>query len=308
MPFFFGIIIIVMNMKDDIKNYISYIKDVKNYSNYTIINYSKDIEQFLIFLDRKNITSLSNVTYEIIRDYLAYLYNAKYKNKSISRMISTLRSLFNYLESEGKIDNNPTILISNPKKEIRLPEFLSVNEIEQLLSIKIENKYDLRNVLIIELLYSTGIRVSEAVNIKFLDINEYGKKIKVLGKGNKERYVLYGSKFEELLNEYKKYFYNDIKDNYLLISNNNKKLNESMIRKILNKVAIKANLNKHIYPHMLRHTYATHMLNNGAEILSVKELLGHKNISTTGIYTHVTNDRLRKVYLDCHPRAKDETK
>ena len=291
-------------MEDSIKKYISYIKNVKNYSNYTIINYEKDIEQFLDYLETKKITSFKNVSYEVLREYLVYLNNAKYKNKTISRIISTLRSLFNYLESEKIIDINPTILISNPKKEIRLPEFLSINEIEQLINIKIENKYDLRNILIIELLYSTGIRVSEAINIKTNDIDEYNKRIKVLGKGNKERYVLYGSKFEELYNEYKKTF-SDINNNYLLLSHNNKKLTESMVRKILNKVALKANLNKHIYPHMLRHTCATHMLNNGAELLSVKELLGHKNISTTGIYTHVTNDRLRKVYLDCHPRAKD---
>ncbi len=291
-------------MEDSIKKYISYIKNVKNYSNYTIINYEEDLKQFLEFLKQKNINNFKNVSYEVIRDYLVYLNDKKYKNKTISRIISTLRSLFNYLESEKVININPTILISNPKKEIRLPEFLSINEIEQLINIKIENKYDLRNILIIELLYSTGIRVSEAINIKTNDIDEYNKRIKVLGKGNKERYVLYGSKFEELYNEYKKTF-SDINNNYLLLSHNNKKLTESMVRKILNKVALKARLSKHIYPHMLRHTCATHMLNNGAELLSVKELLGHKNISTTGIYTHVTNDRLRKVYLDCHPRAKD---
>ena len=288
-------------MDKDIKNYIFYIKNVKNFSNYTIINYEKDIEQFKIFLNQNNINNFSQVDYETLRNYLAYLNKLNYKNKTISRNISTLRSLFKYLESENIISTNPTILLSNPKKEIRLPEFLSINEIEQLINIKIENKYDLRNVLIIELLYSTGIRVSELVNIKYRDINEYDKTIKVLGKGNKERYVLYGSKASELLNKYKNEFNNN---DYLLVSNNNRKLTESMIRKILNKVALKANLNKHIYPHMLRHTCATHMLNNGAELLSVKELLGHKNISTTGIYTHVTNERLRNVYLKCHPRAK----
>ena len=288
-------------MKEQINNYIKYISNIKNYSNYTIINYEKDIEQFMIFLSKNNINSFNEVTYELIRNYLLYLNSLKYKNRTISRMISTLRSLFKYLESEKIIKINPIILISNPKKEIRLPEFLSINEIEQLINIKINDKYDLRNVLIIELLYSTGIRVSELVNIRWLDINEYNKTIKVLGKGNKERYVLYGSKAQELLDKYKKEFN---QDSYLFLSKNNKKLNESMIRKILNKVSFQANLNKHIYPHMLRHTCATHMLNNGAELLSVKELLGHKNISTTGIYTHVTNDRLRNVYLKCHPRAK----
>ena len=287
-----------------IEEYLEYIKNIKNYSKYTIINYKKDIDQFMIFLKKENINSLTNVTYDDIRNYLSYLNKINYKNKSISRMLSTLRSLFNYLESEKIVDNNPTILISNPKKEIRLPNFLSINEIEKLLSMKIENKYDIRDLLIIELLYSTGIRVGEAINIKISDINTYDKTIKVLGKGNKYRYVLYGTRFDKLYNEYMKYFEDDTKDNYLLVSVNNKKLTESMIRKILNKVALKTNLNRHIYPHMLRHTYATHMLNNGAELLSVKELLGHKNIETTGIYTHVSNEYLRKVYLECHPRNK----
>ena len=288
----------------EIEEYISYIKNIKNYSNYTVTNYKKDIDQFIIFLKTKNINKLKDVTYDTIRNYLSYLNKLGYKNRSISRMISSLRSLFNYLESEKIIDINPIILISNPKKEIRLPNFLTINEIEQLTNVEIKNKYDLRDSLIIELLYSTGIRVSEAINIKLSDINEYSRNIKILGKGNKERYVLYGSRFEELYNEYKKEFYDVIKDNYLLLSKNNKKLNESAIRKIINKVTLKSGLNKHVYPHMLRHTYATHMLNGGAELLSVKELLGHKNIQTTGIYTHVTNERLRKVYLDCHPRAK----
>ena len=302
MPFLFGIIYIVMIMKE-IDEYISYIQNIKNYSTYTVTNYKKDIDQFLMFLKTKNINKLKDVTYDTIRNYLAYLNKLGYKNRSISRMISSLRSLFNYLESEKKIDINPIILISNPKKEIRLPNFLTINEIEQLCNVEIKDKYDLRDSLIIELLYSTGIRVSEAVNIKLSDINEYSRNIKILGKGNKERYVLYGSRFEELYNEYKKEFYDEIKNNYLLLSKNNKKLTESAIRKIINKITLKSGLNKHVYPHMLRHTYATHMLNGGAELLSVKELLGHKNIQTTGIYTHVTNERLRKVYLDCHPRA-----
>ena len=287
-----------------IDDYLEYIKNIKNYSNYTIINYKKDIDQFLIFLKKENINDLTKITYDDIRNYLAYLNKINYKNKSISRMLSTLRSLFNYLESEKIININPTKLISNPKKEIRLPNFLSINEIEKLLSMKIENKYDIRDLLIIELLYSTGIRVGEAINIKMSDINTYDKTIKVLGKGSKYRYVLYGTRFDKLYNEYMNYFKDNSKDNYLLVSVNNKKLSESMIRKILNKVALKTNLNRHIYPHMLRHTYATHMLNNGAELLSVKELLGHKNIETTGIYTHVSNEYLRKVYLECHPRNK----
>lgn len=287
-----------------IDDYLEYIKNIKNYSNYTIINYKKDIDQFLIYLKKENINDLTKITYDDIRNYLAYLNKINYKNKSISRMLSTLRSLFNYLESEKIININPTKLISNPKKEIRLPNFLSINEIEKLLSMKIENKYDIRDLLIIELLYSTGIRVGEAINIKISDINTYDKTIKVLGKGNKYRYVLYGTRFDKLYKEYLNYFKDNIKDNYLLVSVNNKKLSESMIRKILNKVALKTNLNRHIYPHMLRHTYATHMLNNGAELLSVKELLGHKNIETTGIYTHVSNEYLRKVYLECHPRNR----
>lgn len=290
-------------MEKDIKNYLSYITNVKNYSINTITSYEKDIDVFKMFLNKNHINNFNQVTYEIVRKYLSYLNQINYKNKTISRMISTLRSLFKYLKKENKITNDPMVLISNPKQELRLPNYLYINEIEKLLNIEIKTKYDLRDLLIVELLYSTGIRVSEAINIKVKDISEYDKKIKVLGKGNKERYVLYGSKFEELYDRYKKEF-NYTYDDYLIESHNNKKLTPSAIRKILNNMSKKAMLDKHIYPHMLRHTCATHMLNNGAEILSVKELLGHKNISSTGIYTHVTNERLRQVYLKSHPRAK----
>ncbi len=293
-------------MNTYINKYIDYINNIKNYSNYTIINYEKDLDQFYIFLKTKNIDDLNKIEYETIREYLYYLNTLKYQNKTICRMISTLRSFFKYLKSEDIIKINPMILITNPKKEIRLPNYLYINEIEQLLNVEIKDKFDLRNLLIIELLYSTGIRVSEAINIKISDINEYDKKIKILGKGNKERYVLYGSKFDILYKRYMKEFINILKPNndYLLVSNNKKQLTTGAIRQILVKMSKKANLKKHIYPHMLRHTCATHMLNGGAEILSVKELLGHKNIASTGIYTHVTNERLRAVYLNSHPRAK----
>jgi len=291
---------------NEVSKYISYLRDIKNYSKYTISSYEKDLDYFITYLKSNKINKINNVDYEIIRKYLYYLNEKKYKNKTICRNISTLRSFFKYLKGENLIKDNPMILISNPKKEIRLPNYLYINEIETLLSIEIKNKFDLRNILIVELLYSTGIRVSEAINIKIKDINEYDRKIKILGKGNKERFVLYGKKFEELYKRYQKEFLNEVPINneYLLLSFNNKKLTTSAIRKILDKLAKQANLDKKIYPHMLRHTCATHMLNGGAELLSVKELLGHKNISSTGIYTHLTNERIRQVYLNAHPRAK----
>ena len=204
------------------------------------------------------------------------------------------------------IDNNPMALISNPKKETKLPVFLNYQDLDKLLNTPdLNTGVGQRDALILEMLYSTGIRVSELANLKLKDINFGEHKILILGKGNKERYVYYGTKCQKLLDKY-------LSDGrtmypasaYLFSNKHGNKLNERMIRMIVDECGRKAQLNVHVTPHVLRHTYATHMLNEGADLKSVGDLLGHENLSTTQIYTHVSNERLRKVYLSSHPRAK----
>ena len=199
------------------------------------------------------------------------------------------------------------ILIENPKLEKKLPKYLYYEDLEKILNTPdLNTNTGIRDALILELLYVTGIRVSELVNIKIQDIDISNQKIKITGKGNKQRIVMYGKKCQELLDKYLNIRNLLLKDNndYLILGVKGKKINDRVIRNIINNLSIKAGLNLKISPHTFRHTFATHMLNEGADLRSVQELLGHENLSTTTIYTHVTNERLRNVYLHSHPRAR----
>lgn len=287
--------------------FLKYIDLEKNYSNYTLINYKDDLSFYLDFLNKESIDVLDS-DYKVIRNYLSYMYNKKYSSKTISRHISSLRSFYKYMIKENYIVKNPMTLISNPKQESKLPHFLYYNELETILNIPDKSTpLGQRDSVILELLYSTGIRVSELVNIKLKDINLSTRKIRILGKGNKERIVLYGEYLKNLLDIY----LNDgreklVKNNqeYLVLNKNGSGLTTRGVRVIIDNILKKGEIDFHISPHVLRHTFATHMLDSGADLKSVQELLGHENLSTTQIYTHVSNERLRKVYLSTHPRAK----
>lgn len=290
-----------------LSEFLKYIDLEKNYSNYTLINYKDDLSFYLDFLNKENIDVLDS-DYKVIRNYLSYMYNKKYSSKTISRHISSLRSFYKYMLKENYIVKNPMTLISNPKQESKLPHFLYYNELEIILNIPDKSTpLGQRDSVILELLYSTGIRVSELVNIKLKDINLSTRKIRILGKGNKERIVLYGEYLKNLLDIY----LNDgreklVKNNqeYLVLNKNGSGLTTRGVRVIIDNILKKGEIDFHISPHVLRHTFATHMLDSGADLKSVQELLGHENLSTTQIYTHVSNERLRKVYLSTHPRAK----
>ena len=282
-------------MKDAYK-FLDYLKYERGFSDYTIKSYRIDLKEFYDFAKE------DNIDIDLVRKYLRELYEKKYSNRSISRKVSSLKSYFKYLESEGIIKDNFMRLISNPKIEKTLPNYLNYEDLEKLLDFPDKNnKYGLRDALILEMLYSSGIRVSELSNMKVKDIDFNEKKILILGKGNKERYVYFGSKCMNLLNKYLELDHTD--SPYLLIGKRTEKLNEREIRSIVTETAKKAGISVHVTPHTLRHTYATHMLNDGADLKSVGDLLGHESLSTTQIYTHVSNERLRQVYLSAHPRA-----
>jgi len=200
------------------------------------------------------------------------------------------------------------ILIVNPKLEKKLPKYLNYSDIEKLLKAYDNNNYiGLRNSLILEMLYSTGIRVGEIVNIKYFNVSISEKTIKIVGKGNKERIVFFGKKCFELLEQYLKNSYNKLNINnldYLFLSKTGKKISDREVRKIVDDATSIAGIEMKISPHVLRHTFATHMLSEGADLRSVQELLGHENLSTTQIYTHLTNEKIRKIYISAHPRAR----
>lgn len=295
-------------MKNIIEEFTQYLKYEKNYSEYTINNYNIDLNQFIIFCDENNIKTYKEVDYQFIRKYLNFLYEKKYTSKTICRHISSLRKLFKYLEQKKQIKENPMLLVSNPKVTKKLPKYLNYVDIDILLNTP--DKTDvlgLRNALILELLYSTGIRVSELSNIKIEDINFNEREIRVLGKGSKERIVVFGKICLELLNDYiNNSRKNLLKENneYLLLNKNGNKLSVRGIQLIVENILKQSSIKYNISPHTLRHTFATHLLDAGADLMSVKELLGHDSLSTTSIYTHISNEKLRQVYLNAHPRAR----
>lgn len=285
----------------ELDKFLNYLKN-KDYSLNTINAYRKDLTIFLKFSNNK-----INVDYNFLRTYLQFLYNKKYSNKSISRNISSLKSFYKYLVKFDIIKDNPCLFINFPKTEKKLPNFINYNDLEVL--FKAPDKSDtlgLRNLLILELLYSCGMRVSELVNIKLSDIDFNNNRIYILGKGKKERYVLYGEVCSNILNDYLINSRPVLNKNseYLLLNKFGNKITDRSIRMIIDDIVKKSCLKLNISPHTLRHTFATHLLNEGADLKIVQELLGHENISTTGIYTHVSNEHLRKVYLEAHPRAR----
>lgn len=298
-------------MEQDKKEFLNYLKYELNYADKTIINYEKDLNLFLDFCDYNKITNLASVDFDFIRKYLRYLYNLKYSNKTISRHVSSLRSFFKYLLSRNKIKTNPCALVSSPKKEYRLPNFISEIDLEKIFSVpNINTPIGMRDEVILRMFYATGIRLTELANIKISDIDFSNKRIKILGKGSKERYVFYGHNCEAYLKKY----LNDSRvkllkeaTDYLFLNHNGKKLSAGGIEYIINKIVRQSGVtNNHVTPHVFRHTFATHMLNGGSDLVTVQTLLGHANLSTTSIYTHVSNEHLRNVYLNTHPRAKKD--
>lgn len=290
-----------------INNYINYLRDIKNYSEKTILAYYDDLVEYHAFLDSK-FTNIIEVKYEVIKEYLEYLYSRNLTKSSISRKLSSVRGLYNYLIKEGITDTNYFERITNPKKDLHLPKFLKEEELNKIFSVCSENTpIEKRNTLIIELLYATGLRVSELVNIKLTDIDQKEKVIKVLGKGSKERLVLYNNHTSKAMTAYLQDGYNylnKINSGYLILNKNGTKLSERYVRNIINDLVRKAGLDIKISPHTIRHTFATDMLQAGSDLMTVKELLGHESLNTTSIYTHVTNNQIKETYNMAHPRAK----
>ena len=288
----------------DLEKYLDYLKYNKNYSDNTIINYSNDIKEYLEYLDRECL-KLYEVEYSDIRFLLEYYHSLGLKNLSIRRKISSLKGFYKYLCRNNKCKDNPFIYVTLPKKEKKLPQFLNYNEVIDIFdSIEIVDVFSLRDRLIMELLYATGVRVSELVNIKLEDINLNRRSINVFGKGRKERIVFFNKVCKDLLERFIKESKDIRHDNYLIINHNGNGITTRGIRVIMDKVIRNTSIIKNVHPHTLRHTFATHLLNNGCDLLTVQELLGHASISTTGIYTHVTTEHIKEVYYKTHPRSR----
>ena len=286
-----------------LKEFINYIQSEKRYSDYTITSYKVDLNQFFNYLiEEYKIDTPKNVTFKIVRNWISYLLESGLKPRSVNRKISSLKSYFKFLVISNYSDSNPTLKIISPKTSKRLPVFIEKEKINSLLDAKFfdDNFIGYRDKLIIELFYFTGIRLSELLNISIKDVDFNNSQIKVLGKRNKERLI---PLTYTLISELKKFINNNNLNSYLFVDENNKKLYSKKIYRIVNKYISKVSSLKKKSPHILRHSFATHMLNNGADINAIKEILGHANLSATQIYTHNSIKKLKNVHKQAHPKA-----
>ena len=275
------------------------------------MSYKNDIEEFFSYLERESLSFL-DINYDDLRFYLMYLKEEKNdSNSSIDRKLSGLRGFYKFLANEGIVSKNVFSLVNGPKKEKKLPRYFEYNELEELFNVCDDTPMGQRDLLILEMLYGTGVRVGELVNIKVKDIDLSTKSILILGKGNKERIVTYGEYCEDALVKYLNDGYhrlNVLNEDYLFLNKNGGVITERGVRYVLEQIIKKTSLNKNISPHMLRHSFATHLLNEGCDLITVQKLLGHESIKATQIYTHVTTDRLKEVYYNSFPRAKIDDK
>lgn len=275
------------------------------------MSYKNDIEEFFSYLERESLSFL-DINYDDLRFYLMYLKEEKNdSNSSIDRKLSGLRGFYKFLANEGYVSKNVFSLVNGPKKEKKLPRYFEYNELEELFNVCDDTPMGQRDLLILEMLYGTGVRVGELVNIKVKDIDLSTKSILILGKGNKERIVTYGEYCSDALITYLNDGYHRLNiknEEYLFLNKNGGVITERGVRYVLEQIIKKTSLNKNISPHMLRHSFATHLLNGGCDLITVQKLLGHESIKATQIYTHVTTDRLKEVYYNSFPRAKIDDK
>ncbi|MHC1707917.1 MAG: tyrosine recombinase XerC [Bacteroidales bacterium] len=296
---------------DSAERFLQYIRYEKRYSVHTITAYRNDLEQFQAFLQiRYQEGNINGVTHQMVRSWLVELINQGISTRSVNRKLTSLKSFFRFLLKEGLIENSPMSKVTAPKIAKRLPVFIEEESMELLLD-QFSNTEDylvFRDRLILELFYATGMRRTELINLKEKDVNLYQSTFKVLGKRNKERLIPFGNNIGRLLKDYlkvkQKYF--DVvedKEEYLFLSAKGKRLDPRNVYKIVNQYLDIYAKSEKKSPHVLRHTFATHMLNRGADLNAIKEILGHANLAATQVYTHNTIEKLKKIYEQAHPRA-----
>ena len=306
-------------MKRLFDNYINYLQAERNASPYTVRNYINDLlgnysrgseKGFFQFLRLKQISSLEAVDKHTLRNYISWLMEQGVVKASIARKLSAIRSFYRYLLREGMLPANPLETSSSPKLDKRLPSFLTVEEVKRLLQVPDSSTpQGQRDLALMELLYASGLRVSELVNLNVEQVDLDSREIRVWGKGAKERLVLMGEPAAKALRAYLNHgrpeLLGDKKTKALFLNRYGERLTARWVQKVLEERANQAGIGKRVHPHMLRHSFATHMLDGGADLRVVQELLGHASLTSTQIYTHVTQSQAKKVYLSAHPMARE---
>lgn len=305
-----------INMQETEKQYIedfkTYLSVEKNFSEHTLAAYASDIVSYILWLDN---VSCTNVDFNKLREYLHFIQRFDYKKTTIARKVASIRTFYKFLFRERYIDSNPALSLSAPKRPKSLPKFLTPEEVEQILNnVKIETPAGFRNRVILELLWATGMRISELSNLNFGDLNLDENEIRVFGKGAKERIVLISDRAKGYLVQYinsarkliaPEYNTNEINDDTpLFINNTGYRLQNKTVRKVINEIVEKIELPKKVTPHVFRHSFATKLIENGADLRVVQELLGHAGISNTQIYTHISMKHMKDVYEAAHPHSK----
>ena len=287
---------------DYINKYIDYLKYERKLSNNTVMSYSNDLNDLYLFFNE----DIIKVTYKDLVKYINSLSNLN--ARSIAHHISVINSFYTYLVNNEYIKDNPSENIKSPKLAKKLPTYLTIDEINKLLDIQLLTPYDYRNKAMLELLYATGLRISELISLEFSNIDIDNSILRVIGKGSKERLVPFNDSASKYLKLYIDYYRDEILNgkysDYLFISNAKKPITRQGFFKIIKTEVNRAGIKKDVSPHVLRHSFATHLLANGADIRVIQELLGHSNIVTTEIYTHVVNEKVKKDYEDAHLRSK----
>lgn len=291
-----------LNIKNKklLSDYIIELKTIKQRDKDTTVNsYSEDIYKYLEYMESKNISSALDISYNNLLDYLKYLDDNKYEVSSVARKIVSIKAFHKYLSENYNVVDIST-KINTPKFYRKLPNILTIEEVDNLLDIKLDTPFDYRNKAMLELMYSSGLRVSELINLELSDIDLNNNYVRCFGKGSKERIVPIGEYSSKYLSIYINEYRDSMKKGYytekIFLNNHGKEMTRQGFFKIIKKIAKDKDINKNITPHMLRHSFATHLLNNGADLRTIQEMLGHSSISTTQIYTNVTNDILKENY------------
>ncbi len=291
-----------------VNGFYNYLEFERRYSAHTLSSYKIDLKQFKAFLSEVfNEEDTRKVDHNQVRSWVVELMEKELAKTSINRKISTLKVYYKFLLKKGEISKNPTSKVHNFKKDKKLPEFVEEHNINKLLDelARYETFEEMRDVLILELFYGTGMRLAELMNLQESDVKKGGAELKVIGKGNKERRIPLNSTLLELIPKYikKKHEQEDNKSTFLIVTNAGEKVYRMFVYRTVRKYLSLINTQSKKSPHVLRHTFATHLLDKGADLNAIKELLGHSSLATTQIYTHNTLDKLKKIFDQAHPKA-----
>lgn len=290
-------------MESYIDNYLAYLKYERKLSINTYLSYNDNLKQFMNFFNGKDILSLKK------KDIEDFILKVNKSAKTKSHYLTVINSFYNYLCEENIIEHNPCDNIKQPKISKKLPEYLTTEEVSKLLNIKTNTPLEMRNKAMLELLYASGMRISELLDLKMSNIDYQKEYVRVMGKGSKERIIPLTKITFKYLNEYIKsgrpYILKTKMSDYIFVNNYGERMSRQGFFKILRQICQKQGINKEISPHTIRHSFATHLLNNGADLRVIQELLGHSDISTTEIYTHISKEKIKEDYNECHPHSKE---